>query len=284
MKDILLFRSNDPQTPPQKLRPGTMRSPNVPVRKKPELIAVEDARKEISTLNKTNKLPKHGNIVKKTTSWYECQTLDKLSGVKNVVNMYGYGYEEGNDKGEYLLFLEEGKPLADVVENLTEIDKVQSKLRFLLDIATGLRAIHKQKIAHGDIKEENVIIVNNIAKLIDFEHLENDRSDDLKFATLMNTESYPNVFFKLDVYRYLVLIHLLIGYSSFPRRDILKNIDKILCSGKNYPDIKHLFPKIREEYDEFAQQFPHEFMTDAVFKSISKELNRGISKGHCIVQ
>ena len=59
--------------------------------------------------------------------------------------------------------------LHDILQKNLERVVLCDKLRWALDIATGLREIHALDLDHGDIKPHIVLITTtNIAKLIDF--------------------------------------------------------------------------------------------------------------------
>ena len=96
----------------------------------------------------------------------EAKTLQKLNKVKQVVNVIDY-FEENNTAYMVMEFIE-GKTLKDHVREKGYLSQAHA-IKYLNQIAHGLKEIHKHQIIHRDIKPSNIIINNqDQAVLIDF--------------------------------------------------------------------------------------------------------------------
>ena len=87
--------------------------------------------------------------------------LDVLKKLKhpNIVELLGYGVDFP------VLVYEYGEhTLRDLMKGLREGDC----LKYALEVAEALRFIHSRGIVHGDIKPENILVVNGVVKLTDF--------------------------------------------------------------------------------------------------------------------
>lgn len=79
----------------------------------------------------------------------------------NLVRGYDFGVQDGWPYvvmelcDQDLEMWAPGKPMPDVIERLVEAGR-------------GLEAMHAEGIVHGDIKPENVLLVDGVAKLADF--------------------------------------------------------------------------------------------------------------------
>ena len=96
----------------------------------------------------------------------EAKTLQKLNKVKQVVNVIDY-FEENNTAYMVMEFIE-GQTLKDYVREKGFLSQTHA-IKYLNQIAHGLKEIHKHQIIHRDIKPDNIIINNqDQAVLIDF--------------------------------------------------------------------------------------------------------------------
>lgn len=82
----------------------------------------------------------------------------------NITNLI---YYEQTKKGLTKIIFEKAiYDLNKYIKNLKP--KSEKKKEFSLDIVKGLQFLHDKKIIHGDIKPENILIYNNLAKISDF--------------------------------------------------------------------------------------------------------------------
>ena len=76
-------------------------------------------------------------------------------------------YNEINEKGLVKIIFE--KASYDLNKFIKIVKPISKKKKLIsLDIAKGIEFLHSNKIIHGDIKPENILIYNDIAKLSDF--------------------------------------------------------------------------------------------------------------------
>lgn len=139
-------------------------------------------------------------------------------------------YEEGEYKG-HLYFIEEiaDCSLKELVEKgLT----TKQKYQYSLQVCQGLSAIHQMGVSHRDIKPDNVLMVNGVAKISDFgigRFLERDTTTLTVTAQSMGTYDYaaPELYdgegaFKdgsitLDIFALGSLLYYVFSDGSLPR-------------------------------------------------------------------
>lgn len=178
---------------------------------------IDDLRNEYDILSKL----KHENIIHCNTYF---EQLDKK------YNKYGY------------LVMEYGE--LDLFEYLSKYSSTIIYINFIYDIIKGLEYIHSKNIVHCDIKLENIILVKNKAKIIDF-GLSEKLIENTKSVNLVGTSGYmsPEIKYK--------------GYCS-KKSDIwslgklIQNIEiELIRSGYfYYPRLSNIFMKCFEDHHE----------------------------------
>ena len=82
----------------------------------------------------------------------------------NITNLINY---EQTDKGLTKIIFE--KATDDLKKYIKNVKPTNEQKKIIsLNIAKGLEFLHDKKIIHGDIKPENILIYNKIAKISDF--------------------------------------------------------------------------------------------------------------------
>jgi len=98
--------------------------------------------------------------------------IENLARLKNYDNILGYeNYHMNIENKPYQLFIEmdcADTSLANLIKESQSRINYSSLIPFLRNIANGLEAAHKVKIAHLDLKPDNILIVNSIAKIADW--------------------------------------------------------------------------------------------------------------------
>jgi len=117
----------------------------------------------------------------------EGKALDRINSTHPeapVVQVYDYGYLDGEDQPYLALEYLEGDSLEDVIEPDSPV-QVEQALPVIKQIAIALSAAHANDVYHRDVKPENVIIVGRGSvlkvRLIDFGVA---RHDYLSYVTL----------------------------------------------------------------------------------------------------
>ncbi|KAJ4177501.1 hypothetical protein NW755_013809 [Fusarium falciforme] len=90
----------------------------------------------------------------------------------NIVDMIGWGYTTSWHAAPFLALELAQSDLGGLVKEAGESMSFDDQRRIILDIASGLSAIHEIGIVHGDVKPENVLVFQEggrwSAKLTDF--------------------------------------------------------------------------------------------------------------------
>lgn len=79
---------------------------------------------------------------------------------KNISSIVAMRIEDES----FELEMKKGKPLVDMILN----EEKFNKKKIIEEIISAVTYLHHNGITHGDIKEENIIIIDNSVKLIDF--------------------------------------------------------------------------------------------------------------------
>ncbi|KPM35470.1 hypothetical protein AK830_g11100 [Neonectria ditissima] len=89
----------------------------------------------------------------------ECRALDRLGSHPNIIGYFG----QVNSKS---IILERGTPLSSLQ---TATISVPKQMAWIRDVAEGLQYMHQRGIIHADVGCENMVIVGDRLKIIDFE-------------------------------------------------------------------------------------------------------------------
>ena len=90
----------------------------------------------------------------------ELSILSKVKG-EGIVMAYGYSIHEGY----HHIVMEKGERI--VMENLEEVD-YEKKKSYICQIVRGLLTLWEKGICYGDLKLDNIMLVNGECKLNDF--------------------------------------------------------------------------------------------------------------------
>ncbi len=104
-----------------------------------------------------------GNIIDLRHEYNILSSLDH----ENIIQCKGY-FEQVNKvymKNGYLV-MEKGR--TDLYEHLCKNLNIIEFINYIYDVIKGLEYLHSKQIVHGDIKLENVVLVGNRAKIVDF--------------------------------------------------------------------------------------------------------------------
>ena len=182
----------------------------------------------------------------------DLMVLHRLKGCKNILKMLGVGWEPSPVRGDSRLW----PVLVSEIADMGSLDSVQRKVgslhyhtkrKFCLDVAHGLSALHQDRMTHGDVKTENVLIFSDtnegyIAKLSDFAFsstvaqlrvngktppvLDDDHEFSVVGATALwappefRSQGSFNSFASRDVYSWALLVIRVMMDGKFPPGDL----------------------------------------------------------------
>lgn len=104
-----------------------------------------------------------GNIIDLRKEYDILSSLDHDNIIK--CKCYFEQIDTSNKKQGYLV-MEKGD--IDMFEYLNKNLDLVEYINYIYDIIKGLEYMHSKKIVHGDIKLENIVLLDNKAKIIDF--------------------------------------------------------------------------------------------------------------------
>jgi serine/threonine-protein kinase len=179
----------------------------------------------------------------------ECRSLEKIKH-DNIVKLIEYGQAKiGNDL-RYFLVMEylSGQDLEKYFQsNSFEIDEKSLK-NILVQVLSGLNAMHKKNILHRDIKPQNIFITDNgVIKLLDFGLVKM-----IDYTTLTMTGEGPKgtplyippeairgekLDYRSDLYSLGVMIYYIVTKGNYPfkARNILQLINMALNQPPTVP-------------------------------------------------
>ncbi|KAJ6787771.1 hypothetical protein PWT90_06457 [Aphanocladium album] len=164
----------------------------------------------------------------------ERRALERLGSHPNIIRYFGTGQENS-------IILERGIPLLALSD--TAGISIQSKEAWITDIAEGLLHIHKNNIIHGDIGCENMVIVDDRVKIIDFEGCGIDGEDSAAAYKWYNRrESSADT--QSDIFAYGCAIYqILTGKPTFfdlVDCDDREKVARRLWAEGRFPDVRGL--------------------------------------------
>lgn len=179
---------------------------------------------------------KHPNLLKCYRSFYDIVLLDKL----------------GKEYVRTLISVMEHIPNAI---KLSDIFEVENKLSYYLpQIISGLKYLHSNKIAHRDIKPDNILVIrgdeiqNDLIKIIDYDFLkilDESRINTVGTPYYVSPEIYTQDTYtcKTDLWSLGVsLYYLLVGKMPYEAKSQIELREKVLSD--YVPD----FSKVPERY------------------------------------
>lgn len=145
----------------------------------------------------------------------------------------------------------------------------------IINLLKGLEILHKNKLVHGDIKENNILVKNKKAKLIDFGgSVDITKYDLVKFLnTLIITRTYiaPELaFLFLIVYNSTSHYEYLVNYDRYRMNELIYDdsgygYDKLRNQRKEKTYICDFFDSLedKKKYEKFLKDFKtHIYKTD----------------------
>ena len=103
------------------------------------------------------------NKNKKESFVVECKILDTLGDFPGIVKKIS------TDPENLTIILEKGEEDLFSIASFYDFKMEEFEVvRYIRDVCKGLRYCHSKGIVHNDVKMENVLIVNGVVKLIDF--------------------------------------------------------------------------------------------------------------------
>lgn len=216
----------------------------------------------------------------------ECRALEKVRH-DNVVKLIEYDQAKiGNDL-RYFLVMEylSGQDLEKYFQsNSFDIDEKDLK-NILVQVLSGLNAMHKKNILHRDIKPQNIFITDNgVIKLLDFGLVKM-----IDYTTLTMTGEGPKgtplyippeairgekLDYRSDLYSLGVMIYYIVtkGYYPFEARNILQLINMALNQPPTTP--KTYNKRISNEFENlilmllskqpYERNISHEELVEAI--------------------
>ncbi|KAL1618394.1 hypothetical protein SLS56_010584 [Neofusicoccum ribis] len=194
-------------------------------------------------------------------------TTESLKHHPNIVRLFSWSRESYEWHSPLVLILELAvSNLAEFLDLGTEVP-VDLKISTSLDIASGLEAIHRCRIIHGDLKPINVLIFEGmkrpVAKLADFGVSTEDgvqilggtpewQAPELRFAGLSTSTDL----YSADRFSYgLVLWSIFYHYGRLPENFQVKDL---LNSAKADLENDHnLVSALEQDLGLLLQEFPH---------------------------
>lgn len=86
----------------------------------------------------------------------------------NIINYYGYFYDELNCEINIVMEYASGGTLKEIIEKRKEKFKEDEILGYFTQICEGLNYIHQKKIIHRDLNPINILLCNGKVKIVDF--------------------------------------------------------------------------------------------------------------------
>ncbi|EGX92306.1 Protein kinase-like domain [Cordyceps militaris CM01] len=162
----------------------------------------------------------------------ERKALERLGSHPNIIGYLG----EGDSNS---IVLERGIPLLQLAE--TDDIWVQNHRTWIRDVADGLQYMHDKGIVHGDIGCENLVVVENRLKIIDFEGCGIDGEEARAGYKWYNRQGSA-VDIHSDIFAYgCVIYQLLTGKPTF--YDLVEVDDKKKIAQDRYA--RHIFPDVQ---------------------------------------
>ena len=172
-------------------------------------------------------------------AFMEVQILWKLEH-PNIIHFYSAELLKDEDRIVIIMELADNS-LKNIISHLDEA----TALHYFLNICKGMQYLHQHKLIHRDIKPDNILIKDGVAKLSDFGLIKRTESSRLSLtdkANLFGTWSYlaPEVLNgkkyneKCDIWALGIIFHQMLakGNHLFQGENQEKTKEKILC-----PDI-----------------------------------------------
>ena len=141
---------------------------------------------------------------------------------KNIVRTFDVGQDEG--RIFYSMEYVPGASLKDVLEKYTSLD-IAEAVPILVDVASGLQAIHDKGVIHRDLKPANIILSRDgLARITDFGVARPQVSDLTHHTEVVGSTAYispeawtgNNIQYRTDLYALGVMAYeMLVGVPPF---------------------------------------------------------------------
>ena len=192
------------------------------------------------------------NISIKITSllgrfYYEIQ-WSKLTS-EYITTIYGWTINKGNLQ----IIMERGKPFSHYLskiqtESISNIKYDLPILRYLLCISKGLLYLHNNNYIHQDIKENNILIFGETAKITDFGCMVDENNIDPLYIKDLPQEGTVAYTDPLKVY--YMLPWSTVNYIN--KLDDIYSFGITLLSSMNYNFIKQYMEQVYNTFTEFS--------------------------------
>lgn len=162
----------------------------------------------------------------------ERRALDRLGSHPNIIGYWG-------DANEQSIILERGVPLLSLSD--TADIWAHNRDDWIRDMAEGLLYMHEKKIIHGDFGCENMVVVENRVKIIDFEGCGMDSKESTAAYKWYNRRGL-SVDAQSDIFAYGCAVYqILTGKPTFSELVELGDRDKVArrrWAEKRFPDVR----------------------------------------------
>jgi serine/threonine protein kinase/tetratricopeptide (TPR) repeat protein len=161
----------------------------------------------------------------------EFRTLSRLRH-PNIISVLDYGFDSDKQAFFTMELLLDAKPITDYASEAS----VETRLRLILQMSQALQYLHRNGILHRDLKPDNVVVVNDTVKVLDFglaigrdyQTNEDDPVGTMRYMSPEQLSGSPATV-RSDLYALgLIIYEVLLGAHPFEDDTIVKTVQRTL--------------------------------------------------------